>query len=78
MYPPHIEEGAFNAYMFQMAHFVIIVEVTIPYETDKNLSELHQMLNLSAFWIRPTLIGLTVLKTMGDSNAIKTKYKNRS
>lgn len=43
--------GGIHAYMFQMAHFVIIIEVTIPYETDKNLSELHQMLSLTAFWM---------------------------
>lgn len=35
------------------------------------------MLNLTALWIWPTLIGLTVLETMGDSNAIKTKHKNK-
>lgn len=78
MYPLHIDQGTFNEYMFQMTHFVIIVEVSIPHETNKNLNELHQMLNLTALWMWPILIGLTVLETMGDSKAIKTKYKNWS
>lgn len=48
---PTTHRGGYIQCVHVSNHFAIIVEVTILDETNKNLNELHQMLNLTALWM---------------------------